>query len=684
MTKGDTNGEKKRGSGALLALAVGLLWGAAIGATWYFYRENDSEGGLAAFFGRFHILLVHLPIGLLFVVPLLEIVGWTRWGKKAREGVPFLLWIAVLTAAAASFLGFLMMNAEDIAGRWMTLHMWTGLAVGVFAVLALIFKLAKVGPLYFLTLIGAVGSTMAAGHFGGAMIHSPEYLSEHAPEQAKPLLELGLKTGDAERGAFDSLVDALVAATGSDEVPDVGVDGTDVAAAAGGGGTADGGEAAAADGADMKDDGGDEVVISIPEQQVFADFVQPILEGKCTECHSEEKIKGKLRLDTHEMIMAGADGSDYETVIAKDAEGSELIARVLMPEDDDLFMPPDGKGKLTEAEIEVLKWWIAVGATGDGTVADLQADETMLTTLAAVSESLASGAELEVVVDGGAASQGIWPTLSPEEQQERIDAALAAADEGGFSVLPISAEDDRLRVSAVNASASFGDEQLAALEPVAERVVWLDIGRTQVTDAGLAAIGGMRNLERLHLEQTAVTDGGMKHLAGLTQLEYLNLYGTEVTAAIFEPLANLRNLRKLFLWETKVDNGAARQFQRQMSLEVNTGWEVANATEEKPEPEPAADPPKPEEKKPEVKPAPAPKPKEEPKPADKPKPTEDPAATPEAAKPKPAAKPAAKPTPAPKPKPEVKPAAKPKPTPAPTPAPAPAPTLTPAPKPEAA
>jgi hypothetical protein len=680
MSKADTYGEKKRGSGALLALAVGLLWGAAIGVTWYFYRENDSEGGLAAFFGRFHILLVHLPIGLLFVVPLMEVVGWTRWGKKVREGVPFVLWIAVLTAAAASFLGYLMMHAEDIEGRWMTLHMWTGLAVGVFAVLALIFKLTKIVPLYALTLLGAVGSTMAAGHFGGAMIHSPEYLSEHAPDQVKPLLELGLKTGDAERGALDSLVDALVAAAGREAGGNVadGVDGEDISIDDGAA------DAAAADRVATMAGGGDaEVVIPISEQQVFADFVLPILTGKCTECHSEEKIKGKLRLDTHEMIMAGADGSDYATVIPKDAEGSELIARVLMPEDDDLFMPPDGKDKLTEAEIEVLKWWIAGGAVAEGTVADLQADEKMLTTLAAVSTSLASGEDFEVIVDTGAASEGIWPTLSPEQQQERVDAALAAADEGGFSVLPISAEDNRLRVSAVNASASFGDGQLASLQPVAERVVWLDIGRTQVTDAGMASIGGMRNLERLHLEQTAITDSGVKQLAGLGKLEYLNLYGTEVTAAIFEPLANLRNLRKLFLWETKVDNTAAQQFQRQMSLEVNTGWEVAKENEDEDVPEPAKPAPdpatdakpaekKPAEKKPEgkaaPKPAPTTAPAEKVKPAEKTKPAATPAAKPS---PTPPSAPANKPEPKPEP-------AKPKPAaPAPKPQPAPTPPLKP-------
>ena len=670
-SKKNTSGAPRKRSGAGLALAVGLLWGAAIGVTWYFYQHNDTKNGIATFLGRFHILVVHMPIGLLFVVPLMEMVGWTRWGKRVREGVPFVLWMAVLTAAAASFLGYLMMQAEDIAGRWMTLHMWTGLAVGMFAVLALVFKLARIGPLYFVTLLAAVGSTAAAGHFGGAMIHSPEYLSEHAPEMIKPVLEAGLATGNAERGTFDKLIDSLLAVT--QPVDSTAVDGPPPQ------GHADGKPAATGEGGG---EAGEKV--SIPNQLVFDSFVQPILNAKCTECHSEEKIKGKLRLDNHAMLMAGAEGTDYPTVVPGDAEGSELIARVVMPDDDDLFMPPDGKDKLTEAEIAVLKWWIAGGAKAEGTVSDLKADEKMLEVLAAVSESLASGENVEIIVEVDESPEGIWPTLSADEQKARLEAAELAAKEGGFSILPVSAEDDRLRVSAVNASASFGDEQLAALAPVAERVVWLDIGRTQVTDEGMANIGQMPNLERLHLEQTKVTDAGMKHLAALKKLEYLNLYGTGVTAAIFEPMAELRNLRKLFLWETKVDPAAAREFQRKMSLEVNTGWEVAAAEEAAGEPvaadTPAAAPAVEKENPEPVKPAPAAKPAATPQPekpvaketpADVPKPAP---AKPVADAPKPAPVPAsAKPVAAakvdaPKPAP-AKPEAKPTPTPTPTPAP---------------
>ena len=44
----------------------------------------------------------------------------------------------------------------------------------------------------------------------------------------------------------------------------------------------------------------------------FREDIQPILESNCVRCHSESKVKGGLRLDTHEMIMEGGDTADAD------------------------------------------------------------------------------------------------------------------------------------------------------------------------------------------------------------------------------------------------------------------------------------------------------------------------------------------------------------------------------------
>jgi hypothetical protein len=52
---------------------------------------------------------------------------------------------------------------------------------------------------------------------------------------------------------------------------------------------------------------------------------------------------------------------------------------------------------------------------------------------------------------------------------------------------------------------------------------------TQVTDAGLVHLQGLKKLDLLHLGNTQVTDAGLSHLQGLTQLRSLDLAGTQVT-----------------------------------------------------------------------------------------------------------------------------------------------------------
>ncbi len=50
-----------------------------------------------------------------------------------------------------------------------------------------------------------------------------------------------------------------------------------------------------------------------------------------------------------------------------------------------------------------------------------------------------------------------------------------------------------------------------------------------VTDAGLAHLGGLSDLQLLSLDDTRVTDAGLAHLKGLSSLKWLKLTRTKVT-----------------------------------------------------------------------------------------------------------------------------------------------------------
>lgn len=94
--------------------------------------------------------------------------------------------------------------------------------------------------------------------------------------------------------------------------------------------------------------------------------IAPIFRNKCYACHSTtKKVKGKLALDDDklpEQIGAG------KNIIPGDAAKSTMWVNCTLADDDSDVMPPEGKNKLTAAELEVFKAWINEGAslTGGG------------------------------------------------------------------------------------------------------------------------------------------------------------------------------------------------------------------------------------------------------------------------------------------------------------------------------
>ncbi|MDF2378290.1 MAG: hypothetical protein P1U81_18780 [Verrucomicrobiales bacterium] len=361
------------------------------------------------------------------------------------------------------------------------------------------------------------------------------------------------------------------------------------------------------------------------DKKLYEDLIVPVLSAKCAGCHGDEKQKGKLRVDSLEAILKG--GSEGASVVPGKVDESSLIQRVYLPIDDDEHMPPEGKDQLSGQETAVLAFWINSGAKAGVRIGDLKPDEKTNAAIAHVIGNLPKAAVMVAKEEA--------PKLN-EAQEKVIAETIGRIEDAGASLMPIAQDTPELRFSALNVAKEFSDDGLLALKPVSEQLKWVDLARTQVTDAGLAHLKGMNNLTRLHLENTKVTDAGIAHLAGLSNLEYLNLYGTQISDAGIAKLAGLKNLKKVFLWQSKVTDAGAKKLAAAIpGLEANTGWKasavepvalVANTKDAKPA-------------------APAPKP----------------AAKPSTPAPKPAAKPttpapAPKPVPAPAPKPETKPA----------------------------
>jgi hypothetical protein len=87
--------------------------------------------------------------------------------------------------------------------------------------------------------------------------------------------------------------------------------------------------------------------------------VRPILMSRCVKCHGGAKPEAGLRLNDREAATELLD-SGHRAVTPGQPEQSELLRRVTAT-DSDVRMPPMGE-RLTPAEIDALRRWIAAGA----------------------------------------------------------------------------------------------------------------------------------------------------------------------------------------------------------------------------------------------------------------------------------------------------------------------------------
>ncbi len=151
------------------------------------------------------------------------------------------------------------------------------------------------------------------------------------------------------------------------------------------------------------------------------------------------------------------------------------------------------------------------------------------------------------------------PKEAPKATQAEMD-GIAAVKKVGGAVLQVAQNDNRLDIAFHLADGKIGDEQVAAVKPLANIIYSLNLRGTEVTDKGLEQLKDLKSLVRLHLERTKITDAGLAHLAALENLEYLNLYGTEVTDAGVQSLAGSKKLKRLYVWQTKVTEEGQTKF----------------------------------------------------------------------------------------------------------------------------
>ena len=281
------------------------------------YGFSDSASSTATtfwlwnFLGRLHPLIVHFPISMLLLAAVLELFSIRNFNSSLRPGINVLVFTGAVAALLAALLGWQLSTQEETTGNTLQIHQWSGNITAAFGLITagLLYLILKNKPLrsiriYRTILFFSALCVSIAGHFGASLTQGDDYLSSALPW-----------TDDYRPPSSSNFNATLVR--------------------------------------------NDSLVLSATQQLQLSIEVQAIFAHNCYKCHSSKKVKGELRLDQKHMALKG--GEDGPVIIPGKPDESEIIRRITLPRNDEDAMPSKGK-TLQKQEIELLRYWIAMGA----------------------------------------------------------------------------------------------------------------------------------------------------------------------------------------------------------------------------------------------------------------------------------------------------------------------------------
>jgi uncharacterized membrane protein/mono/diheme cytochrome c family protein len=176
---------------ASLVFSVGLAL-----LPWLVKLDGKPHADWQQFLGRFHPLVVHLPIGFLLLVPLLEIGGVFR--PALREAAGFVLGLALAGSVFALTLGMLLAYGSGDRGTLVTRHMAGGIALTIGLLLCSLARpwwIERNVPMFYPALLACMMPLLFwTADQGGSITHGSNYLTAYMPAGLKRLTLLSTKT----------------------------------------------------------------------------------------------------------------------------------------------------------------------------------------------------------------------------------------------------------------------------------------------------------------------------------------------------------------------------------------------------------------------------------------------------------------------------------------------------------
>jgi uncharacterized membrane protein/mono/diheme cytochrome c family protein len=174
-----------------LAFSIGLAL-----LPWLIKLDGKPHADWQQFLGRFHPLAVHLPIGFILLVPVLEIAAIFR--PSLREAAGFVLGLAFAGAVLALSLGVLLAYGGGNAGTLVTRHMAGGIALTVGLLLCSLARpwwIERNVPIFYPALLACMIPLLFwTADQGGSITHGSNYLTAYMPATLKRLTLMGTQT----------------------------------------------------------------------------------------------------------------------------------------------------------------------------------------------------------------------------------------------------------------------------------------------------------------------------------------------------------------------------------------------------------------------------------------------------------------------------------------------------------
>lgn len=427
------------------------------------------------FFGRFHPLVVHLPIGFIILAAIFELISWKK-KIDLDSAISYALLIGAVFGVFAIVLGLMLATDGGYNEETLNIHKWTGIGTSLIAFIAFFLK-KKINQIdwakkaYQVMLAIALLLLSVAGHYGGNLTHGSTYLLEHAPNSIRAIA--GLKP---PRERITSLDSALI----------------------------------------------------------YEDVVHQIFETKCNICHNNDKAKGDLLLIDRESILKG--GENGPVIVDGNPAESELFRRISLDPNHDDFMPTEGRTPLTKEEVALLEWWIKEGAPFDKKVIDLTLSDRIKTYLKEVGigkeESFLASLKIPSV------SQATFDSIAAKGFRIKTIANNSTLLEVSYSSYNKEQLDEEKLITLLNAkenitwlnlSGSQLDDKWFAYIGQLTNLTRLKVNQTMITSESIKYLETLENLEYLNIYGNQITDEAVESILQLSKLNKLFIWQTEIS-----------------------------------------------------------------------------------------------------------------------------------------------------------